>query len=161
MDVIHISCSANKRYPASDLVIIYHIVFFHSRKYSNLTDHTDWPLQETVCAGSLLSRVSALNNSRPLKCSRGPLLVTGYWLRYSAAPAALLQQRGCIYTLSRYVCSHTALAAGGKLNTTLINVVLRNDCRDQLWCRKNSIVASFQCLFTFIRHKTKIVFCIR
>ena len=34
------------------------------------------------------------------------------------------------------------------------SVVLGIDCRDQLWCRKKSIVASFRCLFTFIRHKT-------
>ena len=156
MDVIHISCSANKRYPASDLVIIYHIVFFHSRKYSNLIDHTDWPIQETVCAGLLLSRVSALNNSRPLKCSRGPLLVTGYWLLVTGYVTPPRQQRCCsqgvVSTLSRYVCTHTALAAGGKLNITLINVVLRNDCLDQFWCRKRSIVASFQCLFTFIHN---------
>ena len=37
-------------------------------------------------------------------------------------------------------------------------VVLRNDCRDQLWCRKKSIVTSFRFLFTFIRHKTDITY---
>ena len=41
-----------------------------------------------------------------------------------------------------------------KCATENIIIVLGIDCRDQLWCRKKSIVASFRYLFTFIRHKT-------